>query len=117
MSLPYVEQQPAVIPAMGVSKQHAGSSSVGPVIAVLAVVMVLGLVSVVIGRLCSGRRIPGIGQYDLEGWFGSKFGPCVDGQMATHVEGGGDAPIVIPVEKAQDTKQSTAGSQAYEEAD
>ncbi|KMZ56130.1 hypothetical protein ZOSMA_99G00610 [Zostera marina] len=105
MSLPYV-QQPSLIPAMDVSKQHGRTSSVGPLIAVLAVVMVLGLISVVIGRLCAGRRIPGIGQYDLEGWFGTKFGPCVDGQMGTHVEGGGGggAPIVIPVEKAQDTK-------------
>lgn len=58
-----------------------GHGSVGPVIAVLAVIAVLGAIAVMIGRLCSGRRIMGRGQYDFEGWVETKCASCIDGRV------------------------------------
>ncbi|KAF3616007.1 hypothetical protein P3S67_019895 [Capsicum chacoense] len=58
-----------------------GHGSIGPVIAVLAVIAVLGAIAVMIGRLCSGRRIMGHGQYDFEGWVETKCASCIDGRV------------------------------------
>ncbi|KAL8209216.1 hypothetical protein R6Q57_008628 [Mikania cordata] len=63
-------------------KRDSGHGSVGPVIGVLAVIMVLGAVAVVIGRLCSGRRVMGHVQYDFEGWMETKCSTCIDGRLS-----------------------------------
>ncbi|KAM7479213.1 hypothetical protein LguiA_027426 [Lonicera macranthoides] len=61
---------------------HSGHGSVGPVIAALAVITILGAIAVMIGRLCSGRRIMGHPQYyDFEGWVETKFSSCIDGRI------------------------------------
>ncbi|KAK4766382.1 hypothetical protein SAY87_008024 [Trapa incisa] len=67
---------------------HSGHGSVGPFIAVLVVITILGVVAGVIGRLCSGRTFMGRGQYDFEGWMERKFSSCIDGQV--------DAPPHMP---------------------
>lgn len=72
-------------PPMFMSQQaysdRPGHGSVGPVIAVLAVIAVLGAIAVMIGRLCSGRKIMGRGQYDFEGWVETKCASCIDGRV------------------------------------
>ena len=60
---------------------HSGHGSVGPVIAVLAVITILGVIAGMIGRLCSGRRIMGHGQYDFESWVETKCSSCLDGRV------------------------------------
>ncbi|KAA8545905.1 hypothetical protein F0562_020644 [Nyssa sinensis] len=77
MSTPIVEPQQQQPPPMAVTQQayttHSGHGSIGPVIAVLAVITFLGVIAGMIGRLCSGRRIMGHGQYyDFEGWVERK---------------------------------------------
>ncbi|XP_054776339.1 uncharacterized protein LOC129284869 [Prosopis cineraria] len=59
-----------------------GHESVGPVIAVLAVITVLGVMAGMIGRLCSGRRVLGHARYDFESWFETKCSSCIDGGIA-----------------------------------
>ncbi|KAJ0077091.1 hypothetical protein Patl1_36207 [Pistacia atlantica] len=70
---PLLDQQP---PPMAVTQQaytaRSGHGSVGPVIAVLAVIIMLGVIAGMIGRLCSGRRVMGRGEYDFEGWVERK---------------------------------------------
>ncbi|KAE9607259.1 hypothetical protein Lalb_Chr09g0328151 [Lupinus albus] len=61
---------------------HSGHGSVGPVIAVLAVITVLGVIAAMIGRLCSGRRVMGYGDYDIQRWVETKCSSCVDGRIA-----------------------------------
>ncbi|KAL0928289.1 hypothetical protein M5K25_000161 [Dendrobium thyrsiflorum] len=56
--------------------------SIGPVIGVLAVIAVLGILAGVIGRLCSGRRILGLGPFDVEGWIERKCS-CIDGGISS----------------------------------
>jgi hypothetical protein len=51
------------------------------VIAVLAVITILGVIAGMIGRLCSGRRIMGHGQYDFESWVERKCSSCLDGRV------------------------------------
>ncbi|KAI9128107.1 hypothetical protein K1719_001100 [Acacia pycnantha] len=74
-------------PLMQVNQQQQGypartpHGSAGPVIAVLAVITVLGVIAGMIGRLCSGRRVMGLGEYDLEGWVETKCSSCVDGRI------------------------------------
>ena len=83
MSTPFVQQPP---PPIEVSQQayttHSGHGSIGPVIGVLAVITVLGVVAGMIGRLCSGRRVMGLGEYDVETWVETKCSSCVDGTIA-----------------------------------
>ncbi|KAI0530600.1 hypothetical protein KFK09_000145 [Dendrobium nobile] len=62
------------------SKESWGS--IGPVIGVLAVIAVLGILAGVIGRLCSGRRILGLGPFDVEGWIERKCS-CIDGGISS----------------------------------
>ncbi|KAL4555735.1 hypothetical protein LXL04_038363 [Taraxacum kok-saghyz] len=81
---PNQQQQPPPFPPViqeQAYKPHSSHGSVGPVIGVLAVIMVLGAVAVMIGRLCSGRRIMGHGQYDFEGWAETKCSTCIDGRL------------------------------------
>ncbi|KAK7362674.1 hypothetical protein VNO77_04794 [Canavalia gladiata] len=83
MSTPIVQQYS---PPTEVTQQayttHSGHGSVGPVIAVLAVITVLGVIAGMIGRLCSGRRVMGHGEYDFETWVETKCSSCVDGRIA-----------------------------------
>lgn len=65
MSMP-LEQQPP--PLMITDSSHSREESVGPVIGVMVVIMVLGVAACMIGRLCSGKRIMGCGEYDIERW-------------------------------------------------
>ncbi|XP_058215273.1 uncharacterized protein LOC131326496 [Rhododendron vialii] len=79
------QQQPPPPPPLEVTQQaytsQSGHGSIGPVIGVLAVITILGAIAVMIGRLCSGRRIMGHGQYDFEGWVEAKCGSCIDGRV------------------------------------
>ncbi|PKA61592.1 hypothetical protein AXF42_Ash018205 [Apostasia shenzhenica] len=60
---------------------HRGRGSIGPVIGVLAVIAVLGIIAGLVGRLCSGRRVFGLRQYDVEGWIERKCASCIDGRI------------------------------------
>ncbi|KAL2344852.1 hypothetical protein Fmac_006137 [Flemingia macrophylla] len=81
MSTPFVQQPPPLVTQQAYTT-HSGHGSVAPVIAVLAVVTVLGVVAGMIGRLCSGRRVMGHGDYDVETWVETKCSSCVDGRIA-----------------------------------
>lgn len=74
------QQQPPPLPMIQQAyTAHSGHGSVGPVIGVLAVIVILGALAVMVGRLCSGRRIMGHGQYDFESWVETKCATCLDG--------------------------------------
>ncbi|KAK9109034.1 hypothetical protein Sjap_017094 [Stephania japonica] len=129
------QQQQQQLPPLYVAEQatttHTGHGSVGAVIAVLAVITVLGVIAGMIGRLCSGRRIMGYGEYDVEGWMERKCASCIDGRIDAHPirrqdnnvvnSSGGSVPVAAPVEtvetvemiveemrKQSNTDQSTA---------
>ncbi|KAG0453743.1 hypothetical protein HPP92_025047 [Vanilla planifolia] len=70
----------AGVPAIPSRQRPEGS--IGPLIGVLTVIIVLGVIACLIGRLCSGRRIAGIGQYDVEGWMERNFASCINGPPA-----------------------------------
>ncbi|XP_062109794.1 uncharacterized protein LOC133821628 [Humulus lupulus] len=111
---PIIDQQP---PPMAVVQQaytaHSGRGSVGPVIAVLAVITVLGVIAGMIGRLCSGRRVMGHGQYyDFEGWVERKCSSCLDGTVGPPHRpsppanaSSGEVPVAMPVEMPSQTKE------------
>lgn len=63
------------------------SGSYGPVIGMLAVVVVLAMAAVAVGRLCFGRRALGRG-HDLEAWVERTCGPCVGVVTAKEEEEG-----------------------------
>lgn len=118
MSTPVIGQQPP--PAVEGTQQaytaHSGHGSVGPVIAVLAVITILGVIAGMIGRLCTGRRIMGSGQYDFEGWVERKCSSCLDGSIdpAPHRTTRPDIPVeepVVVVEEAQAQAQAQAQPQ------
>ena len=81
MSTPFVQQPPPIEVTQQAYTTHSGHGSVGPVIAVLAVITVLGVIAGMIGRLCSGRRVMGHGEYDVETWVETKCSSCVDGRI------------------------------------
>ncbi|KAA0031279.1 type IV secretion system protein virB10-like [Cucumis melo var. makuwa] len=61
---------------------HSSHASVGPLIAVLAVISILGVIAGMIGRLCSGRPVFGYGaHYDVEDWVEKKCASCLDGSL------------------------------------
>ncbi|XP_058081411.1 uncharacterized protein LOC131229465 [Magnolia sinica] len=121
MSMPLDQQQQS--PPMVLNQQaynsHSGSGSIGPVIAVLAVITILGIIAGMIGRLCSGRRIMGYGQFDFEGWIERKCSSCIDGRIdqplpRNNANAGSSAdsvPITIPVENTQETKHAEQSPQ------
>lgn len=78
---PTLEQPPPLPMIQQAYTSHSGHGSVGPVIGVLAVIIVLGALAVMVGRICSGRRIMGRGQYDFESWVEAKFATCIDGRV------------------------------------
>lgn len=90
-------------------KPHSGHASVGPVIGVLAVIMVLGAVAVMIGRLCSGRRIMGHGQYDFEGWVETKCSTCIDGRLGPPPRRE-PVPVVVVESSGSNVSSSEAGA-------
>ncbi|WJX50439.1 hypothetical protein P8452_36740 [Trifolium repens] len=69
------------IPFIPLSLYHSGHGSIGPVIAVLAIITVLGIIAGMIGRLCSGRRVMGYGEYDIKSWVETKCSSCVGGRI------------------------------------
>ncbi|KAK1299961.1 hypothetical protein QJS10_CPB13g00214 [Acorus calamus] len=131
MSIPLEQQQQQQPPPLALDQTpfgpHRGHGSFGPVIAVLAVIAILCVVAGMIGRICSGRRVFGHGQYDFEGWIERKCSSCIDGHIepprppppepptstaampssSSSVKGGGKSvPIVIPIETPQEAKGS-----------
>ncbi|QCD83161.1 hypothetical protein DEO72_LG2g3504 [Vigna unguiculata] len=82
MSTPFVQQPPSIEITQQAYTTHSDHGTVGPVIAVLAVITVLGVIAGMIGRLCSGRRVMGHGEYDVETWIETKCSSCVDGRIA-----------------------------------
>ncbi|XP_022860930.1 uncharacterized protein LOC111381382 [Olea europaea var. sylvestris] len=74
----------AVMAQQAAYTAHSGHGSVGPVIGILAVITILCALSVMIGRLCSGRRVMGYQGYDLERWVETKCSSCIDGSFNTH---------------------------------
>ncbi|CAJ1973362.1 unnamed protein product [Sphenostylis stenocarpa] len=112
MSMPmYQQDQP---PPVSVTKQSP-HESVGPVVGVLVVVIVLGIIAVMIGRLCSGRRIMGHGQLDVESWAERKCSSCIDGkinlsQPTRPIESSTFVPAT-PIHTCQETKQPEQSSQ------
>ncbi|KAL8239484.1 hypothetical protein R6Q59_016051 [Mikania micrantha] len=95
------QQPPPLLPATERQDYtyHHHHRSVGPAIGVLAVIMVLGAIAVMIGRLCSGRKIMNHRQYDFDGWVETKCSSCVDGRLShppeavtTTVESAGESP-------------------------
>ncbi|OIW10169.1 hypothetical protein TanjilG_27920 [Lupinus angustifolius] len=126
MSTATVQQ---LLPPIQVTQQayttHSGHGSVGPVIAVVTVITVLGVIAGIIGRLCSGHRFMGYGDYDIETWVETKCSSCVDGGIftpprpsppLTEVNAGEDTPPVeVPhereIEEEQQSKQSSHGVQ------
>ncbi|CAH9100429.1 unnamed protein product [Cuscuta europaea] len=76
-----LQQPPPTVMEQEAYRSRAGRGSVGPVVGVLALVAVLGVIAVMIGRLCSGRRVMGRGRYDFESWFEAKCASCIDGRI------------------------------------
>lgn len=120
MSIPAEQHQPP--PPISITQHayssHSGTGSIGPVIAVLAVITILGVVAGVIGRLCSGRRIMGYGQYDFEGWIERKCSSCIDGSVEppprNNTNGDeGSVPISVSLENHQETKQAEKSPQNH----
>ncbi|KAJ8763434.1 hypothetical protein K2173_002317 [Erythroxylum novogranatense] len=102
MSTPLDQQQQQQAPPVAVVQaytERGGHGSVGPVIAVLAVITILGVIAGMIGRLCSGRRILGFGEYDLEGWVERKCSSCIDGHVDPPTPPSPDTPVAGPVEE------------------
>lgn len=81
MSLPLNQQAPPVTAVTQLSYNNVNVShgSIGPVVAVLIVIMILGAIAVVVGRMCSGKRIMGYGQFNVESWAERKCSSCIDG--------------------------------------
>ncbi|KAL5714417.1 hypothetical protein ACHQM5_016382 [Ranunculus cassubicifolius] len=86
------QQQPPVVVTQQADSNstHTNHGSVGALIAVLAVITVLGAIAVMIGRLCSGRKVMGYGDYDFDGWVEKKCSSCIDGNI--------NAPPSLPLD-------------------
>ncbi|KAJ4830092.1 hypothetical protein Tsubulata_017774 [Turnera subulata] len=125
MSTPVDQQQPQQQqqeqpPPFQVTQQayttHTGRGSVGPVIAVLAVITILGVIAGMIGRLCSGRRVFGHGQYDFEGWVESKCASCLDGHVGpAPTRRREDIPVAHPVEEGPQEEEKEEEHEQEEE--
>ncbi|KAM7279854.1 hypothetical protein ACFE04_006988 [Oxalis oulophora] len=91
------------------------SGSIGPVIGVVVVIIVLSLIAIAIGRLCSGKRILGYGQFDIEAWMETTFSSCIDGRVTspppqqppatTATESRSDDPLPQRTQTQQEIKQ------------
>ncbi|KZV20884.1 hypothetical protein F511_25974 [Dorcoceras hygrometricum] len=84
-SNPMLDPNSQLIPPMQTTQQaytaRSSRGPVGPVIGVLAMITILGAIAVMIGRLCSGRKVMGHLQYDIEGWVEAKCASCIDGRV------------------------------------
>ncbi|XP_019168948.1 PREDICTED: uncharacterized protein LOC109164857 [Ipomoea nil] len=112
-----LQQTPAMVTGQQAYMDRPAHGSVGAVIGVLAVIVVLGAVAVIIGRLCSGGSIMGRGHYAFESWFETKCGSCVNGLMielperpvaaAAAENGGSGGPLPASEQEAapQETKE------------
>ncbi|OWM70919.1 uncharacterized protein LOC116215224 [Punica granatum] len=110
-SPPFIITQPNYNPQSG-----SAHGSVGPVVAVLVVVAVLGMVAAIIGRLCTGKRIMGYGHNcNMESWAETKCSSCIDGRIhvppprSRTVGGNAQASVLTPVQAQaahQETEQS-----------
>ncbi|KAJ1387926.1 hypothetical protein SESBI_39552 [Sesbania bispinosa] len=117
-TMPMYQQKQEEPPAVIVSQQsYNGASqhdSIGPVVGVLIVIMVLGIIAVMIGRLCSGRRIMGHGQFDIESWAERKCSTCIDGRINLSVARASESSTSLPatpIHTIQETKQAEQSSQ------
>ncbi|KAK6256654.1 hypothetical protein QUC31_000113 [Theobroma cacao] len=79
--MPLVQQPPPVTVTQPYNSHATTHASIGPVIAVLLVIIILGILAGMIGRLCTGRKIMGYGQYDIESWIETKCSSCIDGRI------------------------------------
>ncbi|XP_057975384.1 uncharacterized protein LOC131162803 [Malania oleifera] len=122
MSMPADQQQLQPPPPPATTTQVAYNTrsthgSIGPVIGVLAIVIVFGILAGLVGRLCYGRRrIMGRGgYYDIEGWLERKCSSCIDGRIniappppppsAANVTSGDSAPASVAMQAVQEPKQ------------
>ncbi|KAF5739428.1 hypothetical protein HS088_TW12G00634 [Tripterygium wilfordii] len=108
MSMPIAQQPPSVtLPEQSYSN-HSGHTSIGPVIAVMVIIIILGVLAGMIGRLCSGRRIMGYGDYDIESWAERKFSRCIDGRINPSPPrpqvSATSTPVTMPVQANQEPK-------------
>ncbi|KAL3538900.1 hypothetical protein ACH5RR_002266 [Cinchona calisaya] len=110
---PYEQQQqppPMVMAAQQAYTPHSGHGSVGPVIGVLAVIIILCAIAVMIGRLCSGRGIFGhVPHYDFESWVETKCSSCVEGRV--------DSPVprrTVAVEHRSSSASAEAAARGVE---
>lgn len=109
MSLPLPQQQFPPPAAVYPTPYRSQGGSVGPVIAALGLIAVLGVIACIVGRLCSGRTVMGYGHYDLSGWIERKCASCIDGRLEAppppqrpSTNGPGSAP---PLDPPQQVKQ------------
>ncbi|TQD73229.1 hypothetical protein C1H46_041247 [Malus baccata] len=88
MSRPFDQTQqspPDFVLQQNTNTSHSPHGSIGAVVGVLIVVLLLGLVAAVIGRVCSGRSIFGYGHYDLGSWAEAKCASCIDGRINAQI--------------------------------
>lgn len=107
--MPLSQQPPPVTIAQEPLHIHSTHGSVGPVIAVLVMIVILAVVAVMIGRLCSGRRILGYGHHDMESWAETKCSSCIDGTIV--VATSAPPPPPPPAQTHQETKQEEQSPQ------
>ncbi|KAJ8771557.1 hypothetical protein K2173_028039 [Erythroxylum novogranatense] len=116
MSMPVSQQPPAETVSQQTLNFHSTHSSVGPAIAVLVVIMVLCIVAIMIGRLCSGRRIMSYGRYDVEGWAERKCSSCIDGRISPppprHSTSNTSTPASTPAQPNLENKQPEQSSES-----
>ncbi|XVF36215.1 hypothetical protein REPUB_Repub19eG0039200 [Reevesia pubescens] len=117
MSMPLVQQPPPVTVTQQPYNSHTIHASIGPVIAVLLVIIILGLLAGMIGRLCTGRKIMGYGQYDIESWIEAKCSSCIDGRIYSSPPppranaSGSSVPASIQHRSQQEPKQEDQSPQ------
>ncbi|KAF9668607.1 hypothetical protein SADUNF_Sadunf14G0021200 [Salix dunnii] len=109
MSMPLDQEPPPVSITPQSFSTHSTHTSISPFIAVLVVIMFFGVLAVMVGRLCSGRRIMGYGQFDMESWAEGKCSSCIDGRISPPVPRS-SAPATsssasTPAQTQQETKQ------------
>ncbi|KAI3922108.1 hypothetical protein MKX01_005797 [Papaver californicum] len=87
------------------------------VIVVLVFITILGVLSVMVGRLCSRKRVIGIGEYDFESWVERKCSTCIDGRIdiaPNHNQQPSssslDHHIAIPAESPPEESKATTSS-------
>ncbi|KAK8988915.1 hypothetical protein V6N11_030287 [Hibiscus sabdariffa] len=107
MSMPLVQQPPPVTVMQHPYNSHA---SIVPVIAVLLVIIVLGMVAGMIGRLCTGRKIMGYGQCDIESWIETKCSSCIDGRIYPPQPSSNASTTSVPPSIQHQPQQTTSAS-------